>query len=350
MNQAEAHPTFAETNAEPVVCLEQAHVLHRSEALSPVRDPSASNFVLDADHSVQNQSSMFFVLNSDGSICTMNSPQVVSIQGNCTVKDQSDLVYVKNSEIHNLEKNIDVTIKEENNNIVFEKRNVVEEETSSIYDYDNDFASVISSAGNTNNSQNNNLFGRKSQVENISEAAPNELRTNPSRKCSVVNCSNPNGKAIHTFPAIVINGKINHENLNRCKLWIKDSGNTELLNQFSSKLYRRYGICGDHFDSSQYYNPQTIKRLLPNAVPSLNICLPIPDIDMNLYPKWGPGDILADLTLNTEDTENGINKTSVENCQQENNHDTNEQAFKPDCYQSKFENVLHTLEWRTCNQ
>lgn len=79
----------------------------------------------------------------------------------------------------------------------------------------------------------------------------------------------------------------------RCKEWTKNSGNVDLLQMFSSKLHGRCGFCSDHFDDTQYYNPQTRKRLLPNAIPTLNFGNPISDADLNVFPKWGPGDIFS---------------------------------------------------------
>ncbi|XP_034249303.1 uncharacterized protein LOC117650102 [Thrips palmi] len=238
--------------------------------------------------------------------------------------------------------NLDTLFDEENNN-VFERGNFVQEQICPTLDNGNNLTSVISIPDDRSNARNDVLCRRTNQVE----VPPNKLKTNTSRKCFAENCSNSNRQTVHTFPAIVINGQINHENLNRCKLWIKNSGNIELLNQYSSKLHGKHGLCSDHFDSSQYYNPQTRKRLLSKAVPTLYFSLPISDNDMIRFPKWGPDDIFADMTAN--DIENGTNESHVENDQQQNNHDTNEQCFRPDEYQNKFENILHTLEWRTCN-
>lgn len=76
----------------------------------------------------------------------------------------------------------------------------------------------------------------------------------------------------------------------RCKLWIQRSGNTKLLEHFSTKLHSRCGLCSDHFDDSQYYNSSK-KRLLPRAVPKLNPDCCIPEEDMATFPKWGPHDV-----------------------------------------------------------
>ncbi|KAK3926417.1 THAP domain-containing protein 11 [Frankliniella fusca] len=287
----------AETNSEPVLCLENAQILTED---------------------------VCYVQESLGAEC------------------HSNILNLSTNEAFYLQTIFGETFEGNNNNTVFGRKNV-EDETYSMIKEDNDSVSFVCGLDNTPNERNNILFETAEKVE-ISVIQTNELRTNTTRKCFAQNCCNPNKQKVHTFPAVVINGQVHQDNLKRCKEWIKNSGNVELLQLLSSKLHGRCGLCSDHFDNAQYYNPQTRKRLLPNAIPTLNFGNPISDAEMMCFPKWGPHDILA------ENSQNDINVSTAQTHQQNNSPDSNEDCFRPDVYQTKFESVMDTLEWRTCNQ
>ena len=55
----------------------------------------------------------------------------------------------------------------------------------------------------------------------------------------------------------------------RCKEWVLRSGRYDLLHKDVAKLHRTCLFCSNHFEDSQFMNPQEKKRLVWNAVPTL---------------------------------------------------------------------------------
>ncbi|KAK3917404.1 ATP-dependent DNA helicase RRM3 [Frankliniella fusca] len=80
------------------------------------------------------------------------------------------------------------------------------------------------------------------------------------KACLLSSCSKG---TLHSFPK-------GEENLTRCKEWIKNSGNSELLAASRDCLSRKF-VCGSHFANDSYVN-RKIGRLKRDAVPTENLC------------------------------------------------------------------------------
>ncbi|KAK3916400.1 ATP-dependent DNA helicase [Frankliniella fusca] len=82
-----------------------------------------------------------------------------------------------------------------------------------------------------------------------------------------------------------INGSLCLDKLKllRCRQWVKITGNEILLTEDQSRLHKRYFICGDHFDRSDFSSV----RLKRNVIP-VNGIRPFSDENMIAYDlRWG---------------------------------------------------------------
>lgn len=85
----------------------------------------------------------------------------------------------------------------------------------------------------------------------------------------------------------------------RCKLWVKYSGNEDLLKFPSTDLHLKKYLCGAHFSSQQFYNASR-KRLLPNAVPDVSHNIMLDDNQMDLFPVLGKKDLQEGKRINIQ--------------------------------------------------
>jgi len=53
----------------------------------------------------------------------------------------------------------------------------------------------------------------------------------------------------------------------RCQIWLKNSGNSSLLNLPLTQLNKKCFLCPDHFELNQFMSSER-KRLIPEAVPT----------------------------------------------------------------------------------
>ncbi|KAK3914464.1 THAP domain-containing protein 5 [Frankliniella fusca] len=107
------------------------------------------------------------------------------------------------------------------------------------------------------------------------------------RVCSAVNCQSTNvGGKLYPFPYIFrnIHGKkvVNKAGLERCREWIRLSGNMRLLNVNPGYMCNGYYMCANHFNHDQFNskNNDTLKKL---AIPTLFNCNPISNEAMSAY-------------------------------------------------------------------
>lgn len=110
----------------------------------------------------------------------------------------------------------------------------------------------------------------------------------------------------------------------RCKVWVKRCGEKHLLEIPTSKLLRKYYICGAHFDDDQYYNTKRVK-LRGTAVASKCLGPELTDEEMKKYPVYTVQDLLY------------LNDGDVNDCPD---------SF--DKFQRRFEEIMFSMEWRKC--
>lgn len=73
--------------------------------------------------------------------------------------------------------------------------------------------------------------------------------------------------------------------MNRCKEWVRRSGNIELLTIDSSKLCTSRHICGLHFGDEQYANKYRNTLLkTPLQYPTKELPSPLPEQEMAKFP------------------------------------------------------------------
>ncbi|XP_063216127.1 52 kDa repressor of the inhibitor of the protein kinase-like isoform X4 [Bacillus rossius redtenbacheri] len=95
--------------------------------------------------------------------------------------------------------------------------------------------------------------------------------------CSAKNCKSvyshaEGGVQMLTFP----------KDANRCRVWVQNSGNKELLKKTNNKLHKLRFLCKLHFADDQYLNKYRT-RLSKMAVPTIFSEPPLSDKEMELF-------------------------------------------------------------------
>lgn len=68
----------------------------------------------------------------------------------------------------------------------------------------------------------------------------------------------------------------------RCQIWLKNSGNSSLLNLPLTQPSKKCFLCPDHFELSQFMSSER-KRLIPEAIPT---CFNNPCFDDEIMFKY----------------------------------------------------------------
>lgn len=58
----------------------------------------------------------------------------------------------------------------------------------------------------------------------------------------------------------------------RCKIWLSNSGRSDLNDMSTIRIYHSYKLCSVHFETSQFMNAKARNKLIPRAVPTLFNC------------------------------------------------------------------------------
>lgn len=98
------------------------------------------------------------------------------------------------------------------------------------------------------------------------------LKTCSAKDCNISRSTNPNA-SFFKFP----------RDIDRCKEWVKNSGNEKLLLVPSKRLNVRKFLCEHHFEESQFFD-KFRRRLKRSAIPSIFSCTPLPDEAMSQFP------------------------------------------------------------------
>ena len=98
------------------------------------------------------------------------------------------------------------------------------------------------------------------------------------RICAAPNCHN------HTYNSTVSMFRFPKDK-QQCKQWVINTRRADLEKYSTEQLYNGYTLCANHFEDSQFMNPQAKKSLIHNALPTLfDVPNPLPKLALKRPP------------------------------------------------------------------